>query len=295
MRGLLPIVIAIASLHSAIAEAQLSKEACVDAHSRGQDAREQGKLSLARKLFLSCAQNACPAAVQSDCARFADDLTNMQPTVVFGARDGSGNDLPNTSVYVDGTLVATTIDGKPHDLDPGNHVIKFSSGGKDQVLTVVIGSGEKSRSVQARFGAATPPPPPVTHAASADRPAVPTKRTINTTHPDLAVPLAIGGGIVTLGGTVLALWGRHEVPANCELSTRQCAAPPGDPVFDDARSAAKTMNSGIIIATVGATALIGGLVWYVASEQTVNEKPAQQALAPWVSGDGGGVSVLGRF
>ena len=77
----------------------LSKEACIDAHSRGQDAREQGRLTLARKLFLSCAQSSCPVAVQTDCARFADDLTSLQPTVNFVARDAAGNDLPNTTVY----------------------------------------------------------------------------------------------------------------------------------------------------------------------------------------------------
>ena len=31
----------------------ISKDQCVDAHSRGQDARDAGKLSLARKLFLA--------------------------------------------------------------------------------------------------------------------------------------------------------------------------------------------------------------------------------------------------
>src|SRR5512146_1522989 len=134
------------------AYAQLSKESCVDAHSRGQDAREQGKISLARKLFLTCAQGSCPSAVQNDCAKFADDLTNLQPTIVFVARDGNGNDLPETTVYVDGALVLTTLDGKPHDVDPGNHIVKFENGGKDQVVTVVIGSGEKGRTVAAKFG-----------------------------------------------------------------------------------------------------------------------------------------------
>src|SRR5678815_1525665 len=105
-----------------VAVADPSKEECVDAHSRGQDAREQGKISLARKLFLTCAQNGCPAAVQGDCSRFADDHTSMQPTVVFVARDGNGNDLPATTVYNDGALIVTTLDGKPHDIDPGNHV-----------------------------------------------------------------------------------------------------------------------------------------------------------------------------
>src|SRR5687768_16504284 len=156
----------------------LSKEACVDAHSRGQDARDQGKLTLARKLFLTYAQGGCPAAVQGDCARFADDLSNLQPTVIFVARDGNGNDLPNTTVYVDGALVATNIDGRPFELDPGNHVVKFQNAGKDEVLTVVIGSGEKGRVVTARFGSPTPATTNTSGTATVTKRAGP-----RTTHP----------------------------------------------------------------------------------------------------------------
>src|SRR5258707_12676559 len=87
-----------------------SKEACIDAHSKGQDAKEQGKISLARKLFLSCAQAQCPSLVQGDCARFADELARTQPTLSFVARDASGADLPDTTIYIDGVLTVTRLD-----------------------------------------------------------------------------------------------------------------------------------------------------------------------------------------
>ena len=45
---------------------EVSKEVCIDSHSRGQDAREQNKLTLAKKLFLTCAQPSCPALVQGE-------------------------------------------------------------------------------------------------------------------------------------------------------------------------------------------------------------------------------------
>jgi len=277
------------------AYADLSKEACVDAHSRGQDAREQGKISLARKLFLTCAQNGCPAAVQADCARFADDLTNLQPTVVFVARDGNGNDLPETTVYVDGALIATTIDGRPHDIDPGNHIVKFSSGGKDEVVTVVIGSGEKGRTVQARFGS----PPAAPSATAAVSPVMqkqparpPAARTI---HPKGSMAIALGGGAVAIAGVAIALYGKSQVPSQCDLGTHQCAAPPGDPVFAAARSAAGTVNLGIIAGSVGATTALAGLVWYFAGSKTTKESPTQQAIAPWVNSSGGGVALSGSF
>src|SRR5262245_57580496 len=106
------IVCALASLLSSpVASAEpLSKEQCVEAHGRGQDAREQGKITLARKLFMTCAQASCPALVQGDCARFTDDLMRQQSSLTFVARDAQGADLPDTTVYVDDQLVATRLD-----------------------------------------------------------------------------------------------------------------------------------------------------------------------------------------
>ncbi len=275
---------------SSVALADITKEACVDSHSRGQDARDQGKITLARKLFLQCAQSGCPGAVQGDCARFADDLSNLQPTVIFVARDGNGNDLPNTTVYLDGMLVATVIDGRPVDVDPGNHAVKFSNGGKDEVLTVVIGSGEKGRVVAARFGGATASPSGGN--GGGDRPARPRGPVVK--HPKGAMLVAIAGGVVAVAGGAVAFYGRSQIPSNCDIGTHECAAPPGDPVFKEASDAAGTMNLGIVTASVGVAALAGGLVWYFAGAKTIKESD-QQAIAPWVNTNGGGVQVLGRF
>src|SRR5262249_41373078 len=102
-----------------------SKEACLEAHGQGQDLREAGKLSLARAQFVKCGQSSCPGPVQADCARFGDELQQMTPTVTFAARDGEGHDVPGASVYVDDVLVASRIDGKSHEIDPGSHRIRF--------------------------------------------------------------------------------------------------------------------------------------------------------------------------
>src|SRR3569833_3554971 len=89
---------------------ELTKEECVDAHGKGQDAKDQGKLTLARKLFLACAQPSCPTLVSNDCARVADDLTRQQPSVSLAARDGQGAALPDATVYIDAVLVANRLD-----------------------------------------------------------------------------------------------------------------------------------------------------------------------------------------
>lgn len=277
---------------SAALAGDITKEACVDAHSRGQDAKDQGKLSLARKLFFTCAQAGCPAAVQSDCAKFADDLTNMQPTIVFVARDGDGNDLPNTSVYVDGILMVTTLDGRPQDIDPGSHNVRFSHGGRDEIVTVVIGTGEKGRTVQSKFGSPSVRLAAPSVRADAAQPA-PSRRVTTTTHPSGSLALAVTGGLVAAGGAALAIYGISKVPSSCSLATNECSAPPGDPVFGQARSGARTTNIGIAVGGIGAATLLGGVVWYLAGAKTTSERATQ--VAPLVTGDGGGVAVLGRF
>src|SRR5215468_1595680 len=73
-----------------------TKDECVDAHSKGQDARDNGQFSQAGRLFLVCAQSACPEVVRNDCARFADELERLQSTVTFAARDEAQNDLLDT-------------------------------------------------------------------------------------------------------------------------------------------------------------------------------------------------------
>lgn len=269
-----------------------SKEVCVESHSKGQDARDQGKLSLARKLFLTCAQQTCPALVQGDCARFADDLGRTQPSIGFVARDGNGADLPDTTVYVDEMLVTTRIDGTLHELDPGKHSIKFVHAGKEQLVTVVVGSGEKGRSVSATFGAATPPP---ALTGTTTTPAKPVEPVETTTHPKGAKVMIIAGGAMAVGGIALGVFGMTRVPDGCSISSHECAAPPGDPVFDEASSAMRLVNIGFIAGGVGIAATVGGLVWYFKGSKTTKEASDQQALKPWLVPGGGGISFTGRL
>ena len=287
-RHVLAITLVIATGSAPAFADELSKEACIDSHSRGQDAREQGKISLARKLFLSCAQSTCPSLVQGDCARFADDLTRQQPTLTFVSRDTSGADLPDTTVYIDGVLTVTRLDdGKAHDVDPGAHTIKFIHGSKDQTMTIVVGAGEKGRSVAATFG------DPV--AAAAALPAKPAKvhSGPKASHP-MGAKVAIGlGTAMVLGGGALGILGMTRVPDSCSLSSHQCAAPPGDKSFADASSAIRLSNIGWITGAVGFAAVAGGVVWYIGGTRTSKEENV--VAAPWFTPDSAGFAVMGHL
>lgn len=289
-------IVAILIALSVPAFAGPSKDECVDAHSKGQDAKEQGKISLARKLFLTCAQPSCPNLVQGDCARFADELSRLQPSISFVARDTSGADLPDTTVYVDDVLMVTRLDdGKPHEIDPGKHTVKFTNEGRDKVITVVIGSGEQGRTVAAQFeGPQTAAPPRPNLKLQQDPVAVapPRAHGPKTTHPGGAKLLIYGGAAVALGGTGLGIFELTRVPSNCSISTHQCAAPPGDPSIANARSAMQNANIGWMVGAVGVAAVAGGITWYVTGGKTEKE---HLAVAPWASSTAGGLAIGGSL
>ena len=264
-----------------------SKEECVEAHSRGQDSRDKGQLADAKRLFLLCAQSSCPALLQSDCAKFGDELSRTVPSVSFVARDSKGADLLDTQVYVDGVLAQARLDeGKSHDLDPGKHTIRFVHAGKDVTQSVVISSGEKGRNIIAVFGdnGAAPTVGGPAAGANTTEPAKPSRS---------AVPLVVAGlgGAAMIVGTVLLVSGLGAVPSNCSRSSHECAAPPGDPSFDDAKSAVGRANLGLGIGIGGAVVAVTGLIWYFASSPSEPEKtPTTAGLAPWTDGRGAGAS-----
>jgi hypothetical protein len=251
----------------ATALATPTKDECLEAHGRGQDQREAGHLALARDSFAVCSQPSCPALVQSDCAEYAAELERLSPTIGFAARDQAGRDLPDTQVYVDGVLVAPELDeGKTYDVDPGKHAVRFLRGERSVLLNIVVTQGERGRNILATFTEATAPfsVTPREHAEAPFRPDRPAARRS-------AFPLvvALGGGVAVVAGGVLTGMGLAKVPENCSISSHECTAAPGDPVFDDAHSGAILVNAGLTTAIAGAVIGVTGLVWYFAQSPSL--------------------------
>ncbi len=264
------------------------KDECIEAHGRGQDQREKGQLVRARQTFLSCAQSGCPNLIQGDCARFGEELSRLVPSVSFAARDARGGDLPGTTVYVDDTLVATRLDdGKSYDVDPGKHLVRFVHEDRETSLKLVLNQGERGRSVVATFADVNPAPLVSREAPAASVPGRP------------VLPLfvaGVGAAAVVTGGVILAL-GLHEVPSSCSVSSKDCAAAPGDPAFASASHGVSLANVGVGVGIGGAAAMVGGLVWYFT--QSTDAPPTQTGkrgrLEPWVGRGSGGVAAVGTF
>lgn len=236
------------------------REECLDAHSRAQDLRDRGQLSRARQTFLTCAQSSCPSVVQADCAKSSEEIAQLVPTVTFSARDSSAADLPNTSVYVDDVLVTSRLDdGKTYEVDPGKHVVRYVHDGRETSLKVVLSQGEKGRLLVATFLGAT-----TTARRDRDRGEPELTEPPRAEPTKSAFPLVVAGlgGAAAITGAVLAAIGSSNVPDSCSMSTRECAAPPGDPSIDDAASGVRLANTGLAIGIAGAAVLVGGLVWY---------------------------------
>jgi hypothetical protein len=285
---------------SAARAAPPTKEECVDAHARGQDAREAGQLVQADKFFFVCAQAACPDLVQRDCARFADEVERVLPTVTFVARDAALTDLPDTSVYVDGSLVASDLgDGRPHPIDPGKHEVRFVHAGREVVIDVVVAAGEKARALTGTFPPAESAPAPAKAAPADAAPGTGTGSAAPAPRPAPAAsrpagPLAlvaVGAAAVVAGG-VLAGVGLARMPSVCSLSAHDCAAPPGDPVFGKASSSVTLINVGAIAGGTGLAVLGGGLAWYLAQPLRPS-KPDAAAIAPWVGPGLAGLAIRG--
>jgi hypothetical protein len=126
--------------------APLSRDACIDANTKAQELRRDGKLFEARTALNTCANRACPGMVRDDCTRRLDELERTQPTIVFSVKDAAGTDVSAVRVSVDGRKLADRLDGKALAVDPGTHRFSFEWAGQPPVTRqLLVREGEKGR------------------------------------------------------------------------------------------------------------------------------------------------------
>lgn len=156
-----------------------SKEECVSAADRGQQARDEGKYRLAREAFIACARSSCPGMVARSCAQWLRDVDAAMPSIVVGARDEKGADVVDARVLVDGELLADKLDGRLTFIDPGEHLLRLERTGEaPQEQHVVIRASEKNRIIVFKVGSATGADQP---AATGRRPQGPSPETPQAT------------------------------------------------------------------------------------------------------------------
>jgi hypothetical protein len=214
MRGWVfaPIVMLLPSL----AFAGDPKTECISAADQAQQARDDGKWRAARDGFVSCSRAVCPKMVAASCTKWARDIEEGMPTVVLAAKDASGADLTDVRVTFDGAPLATVLDGKPVDVDPGAHKFRFSREGSEPVeQSVVVKAGEKLRAVSVVMQ-----PSAVAHT----EPVTPIETPHTEGHGDGArIGTTVGLGVLAagalVGGITLALASQSDADTAAALRT----------------------------------------------------------------------------
>ena len=263
--------------------ADLTKDQCVDANGKAQDARREGRFTEARTLLQSCANASCPKIVTSDCTTRLDELDRAQPTVVFDARDAAGNDLSAVKVTVDGRPLADKLAGMALAVDPGRHTFTFEAAGQPVVTQeLVLSEREQGRQVTVVIGR---PLAASSTTAAVDEPAPHgiSRRTVGLIVGGVGVGAVITGAVFGL----LASSAKSDYQNNCGshigAPPNQCNAT-GVSGHDDASTKA-ALSTGFFIGG-GVLAAAGAVLWFTGGP---GKPGAAVAVTP------GGALVRGEF
>lgn len=132
-----------------------TKSECLGAYTSGQQLKKRGELKAARDKLLVCSRDPCPTALQADCNEWLSEVQRLQPSIVVVASDPSGRELTDVKVFVDDVEVASRLDGRALDVDPGNRRLRFEAEGFEPVTQeMLLREGQKAREVTVRFSGA---------------------------------------------------------------------------------------------------------------------------------------------
>ncbi len=231
-----------------------AREACITSFERAQTLREEGKLVAAKRALEVCAEASCPEFVSSECAPWLEEVTAQIPSVVIGATGTDGGDTTAVRVTVDGELVSETLDGKPVELDPGQHSFILEHGGLPPVeLQVLVKQGAQSRLIEVSF------------APEGDAPADPV---VDDGAPGWAMPvMLVGFGLGAVGLGVGAVTGGMAASKTADLEENcpddQCPRSSTEEDLDSALTLADVSTVGFIVGGVCAAVGVVGLVFTI--------------------------------
>lgn len=292
-------VLAASAILAVARTASADLQACLSASEKGQRLRSAGKLREAREQFVICGDDKCPGLVRHDCNQWNAELQSSLPTVVFGAKDKSGQDLFDVTVSVDGQPLVTKLDGKSVSVDPGKHTFKFETAGMPPVTEVaLVKEGERARNITVVFDGgqpAAPAPAPGKIDLGADKAPPHAEEQGHTIPPWIVV--GIGGAAVVAGIIVFVTSPSH--PSNCDSVTQTCTRKPGESDTalandkDQAGQADSQPVLGGVIAGAGLALVAGGLIWHFV-EPTGPSKSAVR-FTPWTTGKSSGVAFGASF
>jgi len=147
------------------------KSTCLTAYEQGQRAKMDGRMSEARDKFLQCANEACPAALRPDCAKWLEEADAALASMIVRAHDATGNEVLDVAVYEGDKLIASSLTGRALSLDPGKHTLRFQfADGSSVTRDVILHEGDRGVQVDVSVtpvaaGAGTPEATPSVQSA----------------------------------------------------------------------------------------------------------------------------------
>jgi len=264
---------------------------CIGAADKGQQARDDGRYRAARESFATCGRSVCPKVVAASCTKWAREIDDAMPSLVLSAKDGSGADVSDVRVTFDGAPLASSLDGKPIDVDPGAHKLRFEHEGSAPVeRDVVVKAGEKLREISVTFAAAEKATPVVV-APVATSGGGNTGRTVATVVLGVLAGGALAGGVAfglaSQGDASTAASLRGGMPSTaCTGAGASSSACQSLSSAVDAESRDATLG---VVMYVGAGVLAAAAVvaWLVWPKPSGEHPTTTVLLAPGFAGIGG--------
>lgn len=228
------------------------------------------KLIEARDKLRVCSGPTCKDWMMADCTKRLGEVEARIPSVVFAAKDGSGNELTNVTVLVGGRAIVMKLDGRAHEMNPGTRAFTFIlPDGTRQEVTAIVKEGQKAQPVSweaplAAKEVAAPPP-------GADNSRSSTKSTNPLVY--------IGFGTAAAGVAVGTITG---ILALSKASTSECegtrCTSDGIKDIDSGKTLALVSTIGFGVAILGAGVGIYGLL----SPGESRSSTAKRTITPWL-------------
>jgi hypothetical protein len=252
---------------------QIPTADCLAASSASIRLDNEHRLRAERTQLLVCASASCPVDVRNECVHRVDEVNSAIPTIIFGARDGDGNDLSAVRVIMDTEVLTDRLQGIAIPIDPGVHTFIFEAALQQSVWkSFVILQGQKNRTELITFSAV--PRPPSVDVASRSRtpdtsnmasPPAPTRDTgaAFTARQKWTVGLA-AIGVVGLGlGTGLGWQARTKRDEARELCPGVCTDQRGVDRWQEAKRAGNFSTAAFVAGGIGIAGAT--LLWLTAT------------------------------
>jgi hypothetical protein len=302
-RVALAAVLVAAGVVSGPARADVTKSQCIDANTRGQELRRDGKLSAAGEAFRTCSVPSCPALLRDDCTRRLDEIEHAQPTIVFDAKDAGGRDLSAVKVTVDGKPLTERLTGAPLAVDPGEHVFTFEVAGQPpSSQTFVVKEGEKDRRERIVLGGGAAPAPTPSGPAQGPAPASPPASSAPPPDEGMGTRKILGltaAGLGVVGVGVGAVFGLMTSSQASQQKT-DCASATSCKSHDAALSDHSSASTDGAISTAsfiagGVLLAVGGVLFFTGGHAAEPGATTALVVAPSVGPGGAGMLLKGEF